>query len=147
MQEIRHLLKNSSTIDKELISAVTTPSVLEKEGSTFQSRNKKQVKVFEVSSGSCSGSVSEEITITKIVSVVDKFTSKVSFLQCELNDLKENNQAITDSNNFVSGSSRHKKCSKCYKNNFGYCYHCFHRSSEKYFLQDCPSNKHKKQGN
>ena len=59
LQEIRHFLKSSSTIDEELISAVTKASALEKERSTFQSRNKKQVKVFEVRSGSRSGSLSE----------------------------------------------------------------------------------------
>ena len=57
MQEIKHLLKSSSLTDEELTSAVTKASALEKESSTFQSRNKKQVKVFEVSSGSCSSSV------------------------------------------------------------------------------------------
>ena len=147
MQEIKHLLKSSSITDEELTSAVTKALALEKERSTFQSRNKKQVKVFEVSSGSRSGSVSEESTITKLVSAVDKLTSKVSSLQSELNDLKESNQAITDSNNFVSGSSRFKKCNKCYKNNFEYCNHCFHCSSGKHLLRDCPSTKYKKQGN
>ena len=106
MQEIRHLLKSSSTTDEELISAVTMASTLEKERSTFRTRNKKQVKVFEVSPGSRSGSVSVESTITKLVSAIDKLTSKISSLQSELNDLKESKQAITDSNNFVSGSSR-----------------------------------------
>ena len=115
LQEIRHFLKSSSTIDEELISAVTKASALEKERSTFQSRNKKQVKVFEVSSGYRSGSVSEESTITKLISAVDKLTSKVSSLQSELNDLKESNQAITDSNNFLSGSSRFKKCNNVTK--------------------------------
>ena len=52
MQEIRQLLKSSSAIDEKSISAVTKASALEKERSTFQSRNKKQVKVFEVSFGS-----------------------------------------------------------------------------------------------
>ena len=37
--------------------------------------------MFEVSSGSRSGPVSEEGTITKLASVVDKLTSKVSSLQ------------------------------------------------------------------
>ena len=74
VQEIRHLLKSSSTTDEELISAVTKASALEKERSDFQSRNKKQVKVFEVISGSRSGSVSKESTITKLVSSVDKLT-------------------------------------------------------------------------
>ena len=148
VQEIRRLLKNSSATDKELISAVTTASAVEKKRSTFQGRNKKQVRVLEVSSGSRSGSVSEEITITKSVSVVDKLTSKVSSLQSELDDLKESNQAITNSNNFLSGSSRYKKCSKCYKNNFGYCNQCFlKRGSKKHFLPDCPSTKHEKQRN
>ena len=126
LQEIRHFLKSSSTIDEELISAVTKASALEKERSTFQSRNKKQVRVFEVSSGYRSGSVSEESTITKLISAVDKLTSKVSSLQSELNDLKESHQAITDSNNFLSGSSRFKKCNKRYKKNFEYCNHSFH---------------------
>ena len=57
MEEIKHLLKSSSITDEELTSAVTKALALEKERSTFQSRNKKQVKVFEVSSGSCSSSV------------------------------------------------------------------------------------------
>ena len=83
-----------------------------KKKSTFQRKKKKQVKLFEVSSSSCSGSVSEESTITKLVSAFDKLISKVSSLQPELNDLKECNQAITDSNSFVSGSSRFKKCNK-----------------------------------
>ena len=52
MQEIRQLLKSSSAIDEKSISSVTKASALEKERSTFQSRNKKQVKVFEVSFGS-----------------------------------------------------------------------------------------------
>ena len=86
LQEIRHFLKSSSTIDEELISAVTKASALEKERSTFQSRNKKQVKVSEVSSGSCFGS-----TITQLVSAVDKLTSKVSSLQSKLNYPKESN--------------------------------------------------------
>ena len=132
VQEIRHLLKSSSTTDEELISAVTKASALEKERSNFQSRNKKQVKVFELSSGPHSGSVSKESTITKLVSAVEKLTLKVSYLQSELNNLKESNQAITDSNNFVSGSSRFKKCNKCYKNNFEYCNHCFHCGSGKH---------------
>ena len=109
MEEIRHLLKSSSTTDEELIAAVTKASALEKQRSTFQSRNKKQVKVFEVSSGSRSGSMSEESTVTKLVSAVDKLTLKVSSLQSELNDLKESSQTITDSNSFVPGSSRFKK--------------------------------------
>ena len=103
--------------------------------------------MFEVRSGSRSGSLSEESAITKLVSAVDKLTSKVPYLQSELNDLKESNQAITGSNNFVSGSSRLKKCNKCYKNNFEYCNHCFHCGSGKHLLQDCPSTKYKKQGN
>ena len=147
VQEIRHLLKSSSKTDEELISAATKASALEKERLTFQSRNKKQVKVFEVSAGSRSGSVSEESRITNLVSAVDKLTSKVSSLQSELNDLKESNQAITDSNNFVSGSSRFRKCNKCYKNNFEYCNHCFHCGSGNHLLRDCPSTKYKKQGN
>ena len=110
VQKIRYILKTSSKADEELISAVTKASALEKERSTFQSKNKKQVKVFEVSSGFRSGSVSEESTVTKLVSAVDKLTSKVSSLQSELNNLKESNQATTDSNNFFSGSSRFKKC-------------------------------------
>ena len=146
MQEFRHLLKGSSTREQELISAVTKSSSLEKERSSFQSRNKKQVKVFEVSSGSRSGSACEKSTITKLVSAVDKLTSKVSSLQSELNDLKESNQVITDSNNFVSGSSRFKKSNKCCKNNFEYCNHCFHCGSRKHLLRDCPSTKYKKQG-
>ena len=77
--------------------------------------------MFEVSSGSRSGPVSEESTITKLASVVDKLTSKVSSLQSGLKDLNESNQAITDCNNFLSGSSRFKKCNKCCKNNFEYC--------------------------
>ena len=97
--------------------------------------------MFEVSSGSRSGSVSEESTVTKLVSAVDKLTSKVSSLQSELNDLKESNQAITDSNNFVSGSSRFKKCHKCYKNNFEYSSDCFHCGSGVHLLRDCPSTK------
>ena len=56
--------------------------------------------------------MSEESTITKLVSASDKLTSKVSSLQPELDDLRENNQAITDSNSFASGSSRLKKCNK-----------------------------------
>ena len=48
--------------------------------------------------------MSEESTITKLVSAVDKLTSKVSSRQPELNDLRESNQAITDSNSFASGS-------------------------------------------
>ena len=147
VQEIRNLLKSSCTPDEELISAVTNASALEKKRSTFQRRNKKQVKVFEVSSGSRSGSVSEESTITKLVSAVDKLTSKVSSLRPELNDLKESNQVITDSNKFVSRSSRFKNCNKCYKNNFEYCNHCFHCGSGKHFLRDCPSTKYKKHGN
>ena len=79
-------------------------SALEKERSTFQRRNKKQVKVFKVTSDSRSCFVSEESTITKLVSAVDKLTSKVSSRQPELNDLRESNQAITDSNSFASGS-------------------------------------------
>ena len=142
LQEIRHFLKSSSTIDEELLSAVTKASALEKERSTFQSRNKKQVKVFEVSSGSRSGSVSEESTVTKLVSAVDKLTSKVSSLQSELNGLKESNQAITDSNNFSPGSSRFKKCNKCYKKNFEYCNHSFHCGFGKHLLRDCPSTKY-----
>ena len=110
VQEIRNLLKSSCTTDEELISAVTNASALEKERSTFQRRNKKQVKIFEVSSGSRSGSVSEESTITKLVSTVDKLTTKVSSLQSELNNLKESYQVITDSNSFVSRSSTFKKC-------------------------------------
>ena len=109
-QEIRNLLKSSCTTDEELISAVTNASALEKERSTFQRRNKKQVKMFEVSSGSRSGSVSEESTITKLVSAVDKLTTKVSSIQPELNNLKESYQVITDSNGFVSRSSKFKKC-------------------------------------
>ena len=147
MQEFRHLLKGSSTREQELISAVTKSSSLEKERSSFQSRNKKKVKVFEVSSGSRSGSACEKSTITKLVSAVDKLTSKVSSLPSELNDLKKSNQPITDNNNFVSGDSRLKKCNKCYKNNFEYCNHCFHCSSGKHILQDCPATKYKKQGN
>ena len=147
MEEIRHLLKSSSTTDEELIAAVTKASALEKQRSTFQSRNKKQVKVFEVSSGSRSGSMSEESTVTKLVSAVDKLTLKVSSLQSELNDLKESSQTITDSNSFVPGSTRFKKCSKCYKNSFEYCNHCFHCGSGKQLLRDCPSTKYKKQGN
>ena len=147
MQEFRNLLKNSSTREQELISAVTKSSSLEKERSTFLSRNQKQVKVFEVSSGSRSGSACEESTITKLVSAVDKLTSKVPSLPSELNDLKESNQPITDSNNFVSGSSRFKKCNKCCKNNFEYCNHCFHCGSGKHILQDCPATKYKKQRN
>ena len=131
---IRHLLKSSSTAGEVLISAVKKASALEKERSTFQSRNKKQVKVFEVSCGSRSGSVSEESIITKVVSAVDKLTSKVSSLQSELNNLKESNQGITDSNDFVSKSTRFKKCNQCYKNNFKYCNHYFHYSSRKHFL-------------
>ena len=110
VQEIRNLLKSSCTTDEELISAVTNASAIEKERSTFQRKNKKQVKVFEVSSGSRSGFVSEEGTITKLVSAVDKLTTKVSSLQPELNNLKESYQVITDSNSFVSRSSRFKKC-------------------------------------
>ena len=110
VQEIRNLLKSSCTTDEELISAVTNASALEKERSTFQRRNKKQVKMFEVSSGSRSGSVSEESTITKLVSAVDKLTTKVSSIQPELNNLKESYQVITDSNGFVSRSSKFKKC-------------------------------------
>ena len=66
--------------------------------------------MFEVSSGSRSGSVSEESTITKLVSAVDKLTTKVSSIQPELNNLKESYQVITDSNGFVSRSSKFKKC-------------------------------------
>ena len=110
VQEIRNLLKSSCTTDEELISAVTNASALEKERSTFQRGNKKQVKMFEVSSGSRSGSVSEESTITKLVSAVDKLTTKVSSIQPELNNLKESYQVITDSNGFVSRSSKFKKC-------------------------------------
>lgn len=69
--------------------------------------------MFEVRSDSCSGSLSEESTITKFVSTVDKFTSKVSSLQSKLNNLKESHQAVTDCNNFVSGSSGFKKCNQC----------------------------------
>ena len=86
MQEIKHPLKSSSTTDEQLISAVTNSWALEKERSTFRSRNKKQVKVSEVSSGSCFGS-----TITQLVSAVDKLTSKVSSLQSKLNYPKESN--------------------------------------------------------
>ena len=122
-------------------------SALEKERSTFQRRNKKQVKVFKVSSDSRSCFVSEESTITKLVSAVDKLTSKVSSRQPELNDLRESNQAITDSNSFASGSSRFKKCNKYYKYNFEYCNHCFHCGYGKHSLRDCPSTKYKKHGN
>ena len=98
--------------------------------------------MFEVRSGSRSGSVSEESAIKKLVSAVDKLTLKVPYLQSELNDLKESNQAITGSNNFVSGSSRLKKCNKCYKNNFEYCNHSFHCGFGKHLLRDCPSTKY-----
>ena len=135
VQEIRNLLKSSCATDEELISA------LEKERSTFQRKNKKQVKVFEVSSGSRSGSVFEESTITKLVSAVDKLTTKVSSLQPELNNLKESYQVITDSNSFVSRSSSLRSV---HKNNFEYCNHCFHCASGKHFLRDCPSTKCKK---
>ena len=91
--------------------------------------------------------MSEESSITKLVSAVDKLTSEVSSLQSELNDLKESSQAITDSSSSVSGSSRFKKCHKCYKNNFDYSNHCFHCGSGKHLLRDCSSTKYKKQGN
>ena len=91
--------------------------------------------------------MSEESTTKKLVSAVDKLTSKVSSRQPELNDLRESNQAITDSNSFASGSSRFKKCNKYYKYNFEYCYHCFYCGYGKHSLRDCASTKYKKHGN
>ena len=105
--------QKSSITHEKLILAVTKASALQIETSSFQSRNKKEVKVFEVRSASCSGFLSEESTITKFVSTVDKFTAKVSPLQSQLNNPKESNQAVTDCNNFVSESSRFKKCNQC----------------------------------
>ena len=155
IQEVKHVLKQESVCDEEIITAITKAESYEQERTERLSKSKPknlrpprnngtgrvyEANVSSTKNGDSNGiNKSENVcdshsdSIVKLSSMVESLTPQLSSLQKDICNMKSNSE--------YDKSKRIVKCSYCMSNNVNRCYHCYLCGSEHHYARQCKKAK------
>lgn len=139
VQEIRPMLRSDEVCDEKLLAAIIKASAYEKERAQLQAQAPRKTQTAKVHEASFDKSGKQDDTLTKLMSAVDSLTSKMSSLQTDFNNLKDNKKDYNKNVNMKRRNYVNMKCNVCTKKKIDSCSHCYLCGEKGHYARNCPS--------